>query len=104
MAAFGGSVWIASACDQAKVTRVDVRTARVTAVIHVPGVAQHVAAGFGWIWVTTLRGLLLRIDPTTNRIAARLRLGDAGWMTTGGGFAWVLNRENRSVVRIRPAD
>jgi YVTN family beta-propeller protein len=104
MAAWGGSVWIASACDQAKVTRVDVRTARVTAVIRVPGVALDVAGGFGSIWVTTDRGLLLRIDPTTNRIAAKLRLGDAASMTTGGRFAWVINRENRSVVRVMPAD
>lgn len=103
MATFDGSVWIASACDQAKVTRIDVRTARVTAVIRVPGVAVDVAGGFGSIWVTTLRGMLLRIDPKTNRIAAKLRLGDAVWMTTGGGFVWVLNRESRSVVRIKPA-
>jgi YVTN family beta-propeller protein len=103
MTVFGGSVWVASACDEAKVTRIDVRTARVT-VIRVPGVALDVAGGFGSIWVTTLRGLLLRIDPNTNRIAAKLRLGDAVWMTTGGGFVWVLNRESRSVIRIKPAD
>jgi YVTN family beta-propeller protein len=104
MTVFGGSVWVASACDEAKVTRIDVRTARVTAVIRVPGVALDVAGGFGSIWVTTLRGLLLRIDPNTNRVAAQLRLGDAALMTTGGGFVWVLNRENRSVIRIKPAD
>ena len=104
MTVFGGSVWVASACDEAKVTRIDVRTARVTAVIRVPGVALDVADGFGSIWVTTLRGLLLRIDPNTNRIAAKLRLGDAAMMTTGGGFVWVVNRESRSVIRIKPAD
>jgi YVTN family beta-propeller protein len=104
MTVFGGSVWVASACDKAKVTRIDVRTARVTAVIRVPGVALDLAGGFGSIWVTTLRGLLLRIDPNTNRITAKLRLGDATLMTTGGGSVWVINRESRSVIRIKPAD
>jgi YVTN family beta-propeller protein len=104
MTVFGGSVWVASACDKAKVTRIDVRTARVTAVIRVHGVALDLAGGFGSIWVTTLRGLLLRIDPNTNRITAKLRLGDATLMTTGGGSVWVINRESRSVIRIKPAD
>ena len=74
MAALDSSVWIASGCDQNTVTRIETRTARAAAVIHVPGVAFDVAAGSGSIWVTTLRGMLLRIDPRTNRIAARLRL------------------------------
>jgi YVTN family beta-propeller protein len=104
IAAFDGSVWIASGCDQARVTRIDTRTARTTAVIHVPGVATDVAAGFGSIWVTTLRGMLLRIDPKTNRITARLRLTDAVALTAGGGKVWVVNRESRSVVRINPAN
>lgn len=104
MTAFGDSIWVASACDQSTVTRVDTRTARVTAEIQVPGTAADVAAGFGSIWVTTSRGILLRIDPKTNRVAAKLRLGDAAAVTTGGGFVWVVNRENRSVIRIRPAD
>ncbi len=104
MAAFGDSIWVASACDQSKVTRIDTRTARVTAQIHVPGIAVDVGAGFGSIWVTTLRGILLRIDPKTNGIAAKLRLGDAAALTTGGGFVWVVNRVSRSVVRIKPAD
>ena len=103
MRVFGGSVWVASACDEATGTRIDVRTARV-AVIRVPGVALDVAGGFGSIWVTTLRGLLLRIDPNTNRITAKLRLGDATLMTTGGGSVWVSNRVSRSVIRITPAD
>jgi YVTN family beta-propeller protein len=104
MVAFDGSVWLASACDEGTLTRIDTRTARSTARIHVPGVALDVAAGFGSIWVTTMSGLLLRIDPKTNRITARLHLNDAVWMTAGGGSVWVLDRVNRSVVRVEPAN
>jgi YVTN family beta-propeller protein len=104
MAAFGGSVWVASACGESTVTRIDARTARVTARIRVPGVALGVAGGVDSVWVTTLRGLLLRIDPSTNRIAAKLPLRDAAGVTTGGGFVWVVNRVGRNVLRIKPAD
>jgi YVTN family beta-propeller protein len=103
MATAGGSVWMASACDQGTVTRIDARTARPLAHIHVPGVALDVASGAGSIWATTTSGMLLRIDPKTNRIVARRNLGDAGILTTGGGSVWVINRTTRSVVRLQPA-
>jgi Isochorismatase family len=111
MAASAGSVWVASAGDQAKVTRIDARTPGVTTVIGVPGVALDVATGFGSIWATTLRGTLLRIDPKTNRIAAKLRLGDAGLTTTAAvssgssiartGASFASSRPGDSVSRMR---
>jgi len=101
MTVYGGSVWIASGCDQGVVTRIDTDTARVSARIRVPGMAFDVAAGFGSIWATTSRGLLLRIDPATNQIIGRLQLPDAFSLTTGGGYVWVVDRETRSVLRIR---
>jgi YVTN family beta-propeller protein len=104
MTVLGGSVWIASGCEQGVVTRIDTATARVTARIRVPGMAFDVAAGFGSIWATTLRGLLLRIDPATNQIRGRLQLPDAVAVTTGAGYVWVVDRESRSVLRIRPSD
>jgi hypothetical protein len=104
IAVSGGSVWLASACDQGIVTRIDMRTSRTTARIHVPGVALGVASGFGSIWVTTMPGLLLRIDPKTGQIVSRLRLNDAAWMTAGGSDLWVFDRVSRSVLRIKPAD
>lgn len=104
MAAFDDSVWVASACDRGTVTRIDARTAERIARIHVPGVALGVDAGFGSIWVTALPNLLLRIDPTTNRIAARLRLHDAAGMTTGSGGVWVFDRQMRSLLRVKPAE
>jgi YVTN family beta-propeller protein len=104
MALFGGSVWVASACGRGTVTRIDARTARPTARIHVPGVALDVAAGSGSIWVTAIPNLLLRVDPKTNHIVGRLHLRDAVWMTTGGGNVWVLDRVSRSVDRVKPTN
>jgi YVTN family beta-propeller protein len=104
MTASKGSVWVASACDHGTVTRIDARTARRIALIHVPGVALDVASGFGSIWATSLPSLLLRIDPKTNRVVARLRLRDAASMTTGSSDVWVFDRVSRSLLRIKPAD
>jgi YVTN family beta-propeller protein len=105
MAAGGDSVWIASGCDQNKVTRIDARTAGVAAVIELPegAIASDIAAGFGSIWATTTNGLLLRIDPKTNHIVAKRKLVDTVALTTGGGSVWVIDRTNRSVVRLQPA-
>jgi YVTN family beta-propeller protein len=104
MTVLGGSVWIASGCEQGVLTRIETNTARVAARIRVPGMAFDVAAGFGSIWATTLRGLLLRIDPATNQIRGRLQLPDAVAVTIGAGYVWVVDRESRSVLRIRPSD
>jgi YVTN family beta-propeller protein len=104
MAASEGSVWVASACDLGTVTRIDERTARTIARLHVPGVALGVAPGFGSIWVTSLPSLLLRIDPKTNRIVARLHLRDAAGMTIGSSDVWAFDRVSRSLLRIKPAD
>jgi YVTN family beta-propeller protein len=104
MAASGGSVWLSSACDRGTVTRIDTRTARTMARIHVAGVTLDIAAGFGSIWVTSMPGLLLRIDPETNRIVSRLHLRDIGSMTAGGGRVWVLDPFDRSVLRVKPAN
>lgn len=103
MAASEGSVWVASACDRGTVTRIDARTAERTARIHVPGVALDVDSGFGSIWVTAMPNLLLRIDPKTNRIVARLRLRDAAWMTTGSSGVWLFDRQRRSLLRVKPS-
>jgi YVTN family beta-propeller protein len=104
MMAFRGSVWIASGCDQGIVTRIETDTARASTRIHVPGMAFDVAAGLGSVWVTTLRGLLLRIDPATNQIVGRLQLPDAVSLTIGGGYVWIIDRESRSVLRVEPAN
>jgi len=104
MTADGDSVWVASGCDEGTVTRIDAKTARVVHVIELPGVAFDVAAGVGAVWATTTNGLLVRIDPKTNRIVATRSLGDAVSLTTGNRSVWVVNRVTRSVLRLRPAD
>jgi YVTN family beta-propeller protein len=57
-----GSVW-AAAIDSADLDRIDPRTGRLLARLHVGGTPVRVGAGFGSIWVNDDNGRVLRIRP-----------------------------------------
>ncbi len=58
-----GSVW-AAVIDSADVDRIDPRTGRVTARLHVGGAPVRLGVGFGSIWVNDDNGRVLRVRPT----------------------------------------
>jgi YVTN family beta-propeller protein len=58
-----GSVWTA-VIDSADLDRVDPRTGRLIARLHVGGTPVRLSAGFGSIWVNDDNGRVLRIRPT----------------------------------------
>lgn len=65
--------------------------------------AEGVTSGFGAVWTTGSSGLV-RIDPRTGRIAARVHAPASGvipTLTAGEGGVWMLAR--RRVTRIDPA-
>ncbi len=48
-------------------------------------------------------GTLARIDPKTNRVTRRVRVGrGACSVATGSGFVWMTNYRTASVVRVSP--
>jgi YVTN family beta-propeller protein len=57
-----GSVWVA-AIDSANVDRIDPRTGRVVARLHVGGTPVRLGVGFGSVWVNDDNGRVLRIQP-----------------------------------------
>jgi len=63
-----------------------------------------IATGFGSVWVVCYwHNHLVRIDPRTRRIVARIPIGFGGLsVSTGAGAVWVTNRDSRSVSRIDP--
>ena len=121
VAAGAGSVWVlnrgpdkgAASGDPWKSTlaRIDPRMNKVVG----PSVPLAVdswdlTVGFGSLWMTQFDGSILRIDPKTGRIVARLSarplyFGSA--ITTGEGFVWIANDDERnkrgSVSKIDPA-
>jgi DNA-binding beta-propeller fold protein YncE len=63
-----------------------------------------ITTGFGSVWVVCYwREELLRIDPRTRRIVARVPVGRGPLgVSTGAGSVWVTNRASHGVTRIDP--
>jgi DNA-binding SARP family transcriptional activator/DNA-binding beta-propeller fold protein YncE len=100
------SVWVANYRDET-VTRIDRTTGR-SVFIDVRAHPTGLAALRGTLWVWTIEGLLVPIDPRFDRAAAPIDLralasqGRAPReMAAGGGFLWVTAPET-TVVRVNP--
>jgi streptogramin lyase len=103
-----GSAWLADT-DTQTLLRMDPATRRVTARFPLGG-SMELAPGKGTMWVGLTENQafrLLRIDPRTNRIVARLHTPDVPGGSTGsvpvvvGDSLWLLSAE--AAVRIDPA-
>jgi DNA-binding beta-propeller fold protein YncE len=57
-----GSVWVA-VIDSGNVDRIDPRTGRVVARLHVGGTPVRLGVGFGSVWVNDDHGRVVRIQP-----------------------------------------
>jgi DNA-binding beta-propeller fold protein YncE len=110
-----GSIWVASA-DLHEVVRIDAKTNRVIATITGFSPADSLLAigvGFGSVWAdenagANGRGLVYRINPSTNKIVKTIRasrqLGGqygATQVAFGAGSAWFGNA-NSTISRIDP--
>jgi DNA-binding beta-propeller fold protein YncE len=108
MALAAGSLWVAD-CDAKTLTRVDVRTARITATI-ATGVASadgemNVVAGAGAVWLATAaRGEISRIDPASNRVVARIAVAPgSNYLAFGHGALWAVSSSSNLIQKIDPA-
>jgi streptogramin lyase len=62
----------------------------------------NVAEGYGSVWVAVSGGLV-RLDPASGAVVARIDLGNRPWgVTTGGGGVWVANQTDGTVTRVDP--
>ncbi|MFC0203960.1 Vgb family protein [Novosphingobium soli] len=108
MAIAAGSLWVAD-CQEHAVKRIDVKTARLVATIPT-GIAStgelNVVAGDGAVWVASDndKGLVARIDPATNAVAASVQVDPGTWyLTYGFGAIWAVSAQARSLQRIDTA-
>jgi streptogramin lyase len=103
-----GSLWVAD-CKEKTVNRIDIRTAKRTAVIPTglasPDGEMNVVSGAGSVWVASDKtGLVARIDPATNTAVLTTKLGNApGFLAAGEGGVWVQEQGDGTVARIDPA-
>ena len=102
------SLWVAD-CKDLTLTRIDLKTARITAVI-ATGIANpkgelNVVAGAGSIWVASdAKGAIARVDPATNAVAATIKTNpDSFYLTFGMGALWAASGTQQSVQKIDPA-
>ena len=87
-----GAVWVGSSTDST-VTRIDPELGRVVKVIKT-GVNDeglyNIAAGAGGVWAADIYGDVVRIDPRTNKVVARIRLGvEPRVIAIAGDDVWV---------------
>jgi DNA-binding beta-propeller fold protein YncE len=78
---------------------------KVIARVTPAGGLDQIVAGYGSVWVAdTDAEALLRMDPATRRVTARLPLGGAMNITPGQGAMWVGLTQNRAfrLLRIDP--
>ena len=71
--------------------------------VHVGIRAEFAVAGAGSVWTTnSIERRLVRIDPATNRVSARIALKGTNplGIAYGAGSIWVANRYSGSVTRV----
>jgi len=95
-----GSLWIEDTYS-ATVSRVSVRTGKRISAIEVGSSPYDATFAYGAAWATTHgAGQLVRIDPATNRVAARVPLDQATGVVGAFGSIWATGADG--VVRIDP--
>jgi DNA-binding beta-propeller fold protein YncE len=107
MAVAFGSLWVAD-CKDRTLNRIDLGTAQKSAVI-ATGIANpkgelNVVAGAGSIWVASDdKGVIVRVDPTSNQVAASIAV-DPGtyYLAFGLGSLWAVSAVRQSLQKIDP--
>jgi virginiamycin B lyase len=107
MAIAEGSLWVADCVDRT-IIRISLQSAKKTAVIPTgianPAGELNVVAGAGSIWVASDgKGLVSRIDPTSNSVTASIRVdSETYFLTFGFGSLWAASSKNGTLQRIDP--
>jgi DNA-binding beta-propeller fold protein YncE len=81
--------------------RIDPRTNRVLARVHVGADPDDLVACGGLIWTTDLHGPnLIAVDPRTNKVARRVRVGVGSKGLACGRSLWTGNYDTGEVMRV----
>jgi len=83
------------------------RVGDTLAEIQLTGEPRYMVADFGSVWVAVDQdtgGLLVRIDPTTNKIIASIPVGsDPGGVVVAAGSIWVASYDDGTLTQVDPA-
>jgi YVTN family beta-propeller protein len=68
------------------------------------GTARPVLAAFGWVWIVSPDGVVLKVDPVSARVVDSVAVGNVpSAIAAGAGSVWVANSADGTVTRIEPA-
>jgi streptogramin lyase len=94
-------VWVLNSNDGAgTISKLDARTRTLTSTFSVPGTPRSLVSAFGSVWVGTVEGRVLRVDPETDLVERSWTLPNAGvsaafaddrgagWLTAGPNAVW----------------
>jgi YVTN family beta-propeller protein len=105
LAAGFGSLWVPICGDQS-VSRIDLKTGKITATfpIPVPDSEGGLATGAGSVWlVTDKKGTLARIDPDNNKVVAEIQLPEGSFnVNFGEGSVWATSTTKNVLTRVDP--
>ena len=105
------SVWVVNsdlAAAHSTLSRIDLQYQRVASTIQLPStILIGSGAGITWdgrdVWAVTQAGSAFRVSPASNRITARVPVGDDPTSVVATGRTiWVANRRDATVSRIEP--
>jgi hypothetical protein len=100
LGAGAGALWVEDTYS-ATVSRVSVRSGKRVAAIDVGGAPYDATFAYGAAWATAHGGgHLVRIDPATNRVAARVPLDQATGVVGAFGSVWATGADG--VIRVDP--
>jgi len=99
-----GSVWVPS-CGAKMLVRVDETTGKSTAEIPADPANSEggIAVGDGAVWLVVKPSTLLRVDPVSNSIAARLDLpSQSEDPFFADGFVWITSFGHNALLKVDP--
>jgi len=104
-ATLDGALWVTT---DGYIARINEKTNAVSAKVDAAGPCLSLAAGFGSLWSPSCAtNELVRIDPKSNKVTARIRLpgipgGGEGQLVAGNGSIWMFTDDLGSLVKIDP--
>jgi len=105
LAAGFGSLWVPTCGDKA-VSRVDLKTGKVTATwpLTIGSTEGGVAVGAGSFWIMTdNKGTLARVDPKTNTVIKTIAIAAGSYAVAfGNDSVWVTSTEQNLLTRVDP--
>jgi virginiamycin B lyase len=101
IAAGAGSVWLVVS-NTSELDRIDAKSNAVIARISLPEGSFNPIYADGFVWVASnAKGVLVKVDPATNRMVDETPVGPKPrFLTAGAGSVWVLNQGDGTIARV----